>query len=543
MLPKICSLARTAQRKHSIIRAFAFVASIVMFVGDANAQGTRIAHSRDRTRGYIDDYTNSYTGENDFETPRRPVGRVPGDGGNFDLKALRLVLRSFTDGVAQLTYALNDQIQSNQGSGLRQVYMEALRLSGTAASIYKRAERMESDGMLVDDLRQLDADWRELAYRLESARGMGADAKRLVTEINDAEHRMRQLINIQPQFDRRQLYLKSAGLAADLENLQEDIAAELGNGPNARVYRQAVGRLRQVVLNLISVVRDDHADSSIIVEEFKQFEAQWTPLVAKLRTEEDRYVERSLRRVAASANEMRQLLLMPHTVDQTQYAYLAKSLKRDIDEFFERTPLILVMQLPKSKSALGAAEQFYSACNHFVEIVGRTQDQAELLDAFRRVEQAERVFIEVYRDVDSDRAVAVLNRIGQSMTSLRSAMQIQRDDFDSQSAEELAASVQNFTEQIENATKRWLEEDSQPFANNCLQDVSSMTDRAARLHDDIVSGRPQNELQTEMTDLYDTWRRVYNYLTKCQTQERPALGRLASGLTPAMVDLRTTILQ
>ena len=499
----------------------------------------RSSHSRERTQGFIDDYSNSL--ESEFENPRRPANRTRDDAAEVDIKVLRPLLRTFSDGMTQLAYALNEQ--TTQIPGLRQSYTEALRLSGTAISISKHAEKHGADTVVQDQLLQLDADWRELAYRLEGVRDIPDEIHGLVKDINDADQRIRKLIGIQPQLDRRQLYLKAAGLAADIENLQEDLASELGNGQEAQVYRRAVGRLRQVVLNLISIIRDERSDASVIVEEYKQFETLWSPLVAKLRNEDDRYIERGLRRVAATANDMHKLLLLPQKMDQSQFAYLAVALKKDIDEFFERTPLVLVMHLPKSKLALATADQFYTACAQFTEAVNHGQDQGQILAAFRKIETAERAFIDVYRDVDSDKAVAVLNRITRSVNALRSSLHIQQDEFDSQTAEDLAASIQNFAEQIEATAKRWLEQDRQSFAVNCLQDAGDMSDQAAQLHDDIVSGKPQTELKNEIAELYETWRRVYGYLVKCQTEDRAALGRISSSLTPALVDLRTMILQ
>ena len=436
---------------------------------------------------------------------------------------------------------MNEQI--SEVPGLRQSYTEALRLSGTAVSVNKYSEKYGVDQTNLEQLKQLDADWRELAYRLESLRGVTSETLDLVKSVKDADHRIRQLIGIQPQLDRRQLYLKAASLAGDLQNLQEDIAAELGNGQDAQVYRRLVSRLRQVVLNLIAIIRDERSDASVIVEEYKQFESIWSPLVVKLRGEDDRNIERGIRRVSASVNEIHQLLLLPQKMDQSQFAYLATALKKDIDEFLERTPLILVMTLPKSKQALSTADQFYAACAQFTEVVKRGQDQAEIVEAFRRIEVAERAFIDVYRDVDSDKAVAVLNRIGQTVNTLRTALHLNHDEFDSRAAHELAASIQNFTEQIEATTKHWLQTERQSFAQACLQDAADLTDRADRLHDDIVAGKPHAELKTDITELYETWRRVYDYLLKCQTEDRQVMGRISSSLTPAMVELRTMILQ
>ena len=139
--------------------------------------------------------------------------------------------------------------------------------------------------------------------------------------------------------------------------------------------------------------------------------------------------------------------------------------------------------------------------------------------------------------------MAVLNRIHRTVNTLRTSLQLQQDDFDSRAAEELAASIQNFTEQVESVTKRWLNKDRQPFAQACLNDAAERTDRAARIHDDLLSGKPHVALEDEMTELYDTWRRVYGYLVKCETEDRQAMGRISKSLTPAMVQLRTMILQ
>jgi hypothetical protein len=504
-----------------------------------SGQVIRASHSRERTREIIDDYSNSWDGGNDFDRPQRSDNKFA--NGQPDSKVIRPLIRTFADSMTQLTYALNDQV--GQLPGLRQAYADALRLSGTAVSLQKRAENYAIDGAMLDDLQQMDADWREMAYRLSNMRGLSVDSQDLVSTLNEADQRLRQAIQIQPQFDRRQLILKAAGLVADLENLQEDIASELGNSRDSQFYRRSISRVRQVVLNFVSMIRDERSEAAVIVDEYKQFETIWNPLVVKLRAEDDRYIERGLRRVSASAIEIHRQLLLPQKMDQSQLVYLAKALKRDIDEFFERTPLILVMSLPNAKQALPVADQFYKVCARFLEVATQSEDQGEIVDSFHKIELAARAFNDVYGDVDSDRAVAVLNRIGQTVNSLRTSLQVPQDEFDFQTASDMAASIQNFTEQIESASKQWLDQDRQPFTNDCLQAAADMTDRAARLHDDLLAGKPVPELKAEMADLYENWRRVYAYLVKCQTEDRPTLGRLSASLTPVMVDLRTMILQ
>ena len=508
-----------------------------------NGQPSRGGSASDRTRGFIDDYSNSFDSEfgSEFNSARESANGQVENQPDVDIKVLRPLIRNFSDGMTQLTYALSEQV--NAVPGLRQSYSQALRLSGIALGLHKYADKHALDRPLQDQLRQLDADWRELAYRLENLRGVPEESLDLIKEMNSADQRIRQALGIQPQLDRRQLLLKSAGLVADLENLQEDMASELGNAQSAQVYRRAVGRIRQVILNLIAVIRDDRSDAKVIVEEYQQFETLWTPLALKLREEEDRYIERGLRRVSATSSEIHQLLLLPKKVDSSRIIQAAADLKRDIDEFFERTPLILVMQLPKAKQAIATADQFYYACSQFTEVVNQRHEQSEILESFRQIESAERAFLDVYRDLDSDKAMGVLSRISQTVKALRSTLHLQHDDFNRQGGEDLAASILNFTEQIEISVKRWIEQDRQPFAANCLKDAADLTDLAAQLHDDIANSKPDAELKLQMNDVYETWRRLYGYLVKCQTEDRATLGRISANLTPALVELRSMLSQ
>lgn len=496
---------------------------------------------RERLKEILDDYSSNVGTDNDFDRPRQPDHKHGANLSEVDSKAVRALIRTFADNTSKLTYVLNEQ--SDQLPGLRQLFQEAARLSGTAAAMHKRVEKVGVDRSTLDDLQQLDADWHEFVYKIENVRGLSDDARELISNVNESDKKIRQSIGMQQQLDRRQLNLKVAALVADLENLQEDVSAELGNSGNAQQYRRAISRARQASMNMISSIRDDRSESNEIIEDYKTLEGIWAPLAAKLRTEDDRYIERSVRRATSVVTEIHQLLLLPKELDHSQIVFLVRSLKKDIDEFFERTPLILVMQLPHSKQALATADQFYGTCANLIEVVDTGKDQDAILDAFRKVEQAERSFSEVYKDIDSDKAVAVLSRILRSTDSLRSSLQIQKEEFDNKNAESLAASIQNVTEQIQYVSRRWFANENQPFAAECMQEVKDLAESASRLHDDLVDGRRPGDVNVNMQDVYERWRRVYGYLIKCQTDERPQLGRLSSRLTPAIVELRSTIMQ
>lgn len=538
-----CILSRRGARLAVLGGAFALTSALTCNPTVTFAQGLpaqRATYTREETRELLNDYSDSL--QNRYGTGRRPASTpTPSSAVTPEMRQVRPLIRSFSETASQLTYSMNDQL--SRAPALRSLYSDALTVSAEAIGLDRHAGQHNDHHLLLDDFEQLDADWRELAYKLQNVRGLPAETRDLVANLNSLDQQIRKSLNTQPQVNRQELALEAAGLAGDLQNLQEDISAELGRSQAAQQLMMQAGKARQQILTVVSMCRDTQLDSAILVREFKQFEAGWQPLATRLQAEDNRYLERDIRRISLSVSKIHQLLLLPQSIDKAQLVFLAATLKKDIDEFFARTPLILVMHLPKSGRALATADQFYGVCEHFVDQVNRGENYDELVDSFRYIEEANRSFVDVYGAINSDKAVAVLQRIEQSVETVRSALHVQREDFDRNAAIELAASITNLTEQLELATKQWLANDSQSFSTGCRQETATLASQAAAIHNDLVRGVPVAQLQREIDDTYEHWRTAYKYLVKCQTDDRPILGRLSGRLTPALVELRTMISQ
>lgn len=510
--------------------------------GQQGLPARRAAYTRDDTRELIDDYSEQLQDRNRFGNGRRPTTPTnPAGGITPEMKTIRPLIRSFSEAASQLTYSMNDQI--TRFPGLRSLYSDALTVSAEAIGLDRHAAQHSDHHMLLDEVEQLDADWRELAYKLQNVRGLPADTRDAISDLNSLGQQIRKALNTQPQVNRQDLALEAAGLAGDLENLQEDISAELGRTQQAQQYLIQAGRSRQQILAVVSMARDSQQDTNALVREFKQYQAFWQPLAGKLQAEDNRYLERDIRRISLSTSKIHQLLLLPQTIDKSQLVFLAATLKKDIDDFFTRTPLIMVMHLPKASRAIATADQFYGVCEHFVDQVNRGEGYDELVDSFRYIEEADHGFVDVFGAINSDKAVASLQRIEQTVGTIRTMLHIQREDFDRTAAVELAASLTNLTEQLDAATKQWLINDSQSFSSQCRQETALLVTQSAAIHNNLVRGVPVAQLQREIDDTYEHWRTAYKYLVKCQTDDRPTLGRLSGRLTPALVELRTMISQ
>lgn len=519
-------------------------ATLILSGAAADAQSGRvtpIAYDRDQQRSIINDLSDGFMeGFSSRRLPSNPSAIPNPQTPTAQMRAVRPLIRDFSDEMAQLGYLLNEEVRRQPS--IRSLYTQALNLSGIAVSLDKHAQRFNDHTLLQDEFRQLDAEWRELAYRLGNVPSLRREVLTSIATLNDLSEQIRNAIGIRPQINRRDLYQKANDLARDLGNLIEDVQVELP-GNEGRQIQVQLSRARQQILNLVALFEDQTVDMDLIINEYKQFQALWYPQRAKLQQYDNRYFERSLRRITQTDGEIHQLLLLPTKVDDQQLIYLTSALKKDIDEFFDRMSLRLMMNLRKADMVPGVASEFYGVCEHFIDSVQNKAKYSDLVESFRYIESAERNFVDVFGDIQSREALAALRQISQTIATLRSAMAVPDEGFNRQQAIDLAAQAESLTEQLEWVANRWLSRDRQPFASACLSAIRRMRDDLDQLHQNLVVGGSSSQHRRQIESIYSTWREVYSYLIKCQTEDRQHLGRLASRITPALVELRTTLTQ
>lgn len=539
-----CLSLRIGRPVASILAASLCAASVVMTSASVFAQPrtSPASYTRDQAKQSIEDLSNGMM--DDFSLKRTRSGSWNGTPSGTQLtaemRAVRPLIKDFADEVPQLSYLLTDE--AKRMPNLRQLLVDANRVAALAISLDKQAQRVNDHRQLGDSFEEFDATWRELAYRLEATRGLTKDVRDEIATLADLETQIRDAIGMRPQVNRRDLVTKTNELANDLKNLSDDIRDEL-RGREAQQYQYVLGRARQQALNLAALVDDPASDMEELVGEYRKFQELWYPQRTKLQEFDNRYFERSLRRITQSEGEIHQLLLLPTKVDSSQLVYLTSALKKDIDDFFDRMSLKLVMHLKHADRVAGVASEFYGVNEHFVDNVKHGADHEELVESYHYIEQAERNFSAVFSDIDSDDALAALSKIQQTISALGEALQVQSGDLNRRQAAELAANVEALTDELEYAAKRWLNRDRQNFSRQCLEAIAQMREETLQLHQDLVSGVAVGNLRREVDSIYNLWRETYGYLVKCQTDDRPTLGRVSSRLTPALVELRTMLAQ
>ncbi len=514
----------------------------------AEAQGTakyrNVGLSRDEQKNLVDELSRakmeSARTRFDRADRRRPSNQDL-DAPTAEMKKLRPLIDEFLNESAQLQSVLSDDFGQNQAQ--RSLLNDAYDLTAQVTNLSKLAHDENDHHVLLNDLQDLDAAWGSLEYRLGAQRRLSKDALSRIKNMHSIAEEARDVLEIGQQVNYRDLSAKANALATYLKNLTEDIPVDLGkNSPEVRAMVTDANRVHQQALT-IADLSSEKADMESIVSEYKKFQQLWYPQAAGLQAKNREYLERSLRRIAQTDGEIGQLLLMPQRFDKKQVVYLTSALQKSIDDFFDHTTLRELTHLKKSNQSLATAGEFYGVCQNFSDVVNHDDNYDHIVDAFRDVEQAERNFSQLFGAIDSDDATAYLEGISQTLNALRTSLQVNTEEFNRQAANSLAAEIENLTDRIDTAARAWLAHDRQSFSHDCLEETATMAEIAADLHNKIVSGESVQAIRGDTENLYQRWRKVYNYLIKCQTEDRQALGRSASKLTPALVQLRSLVAQ
>lgn len=456
---------------------------------------------------------------------------------NVDIGALRRGLDAAARDANDLYTSLDGQ--ARYVPAVRQYLAGLIQLQSTASRLSARIRTVDDVQRFLPDLRTLDSDWDNLSYNLKRLRGLDSTATVLIARIDQTGDTLGKLLQMGPGVDYREIVLKANALVTAMDRLVSDIDYQVGRTPQARQLIYQGQQVEQQARHLSdSAFQQTSYDG--LVQDFRLFQQLWTPFAGQLRQFNDKYLDRDAQQVAQAERDVSTLLRMEQTLDRQQLLYMADQLTRDVDDFFSRAPLKILIKLPQANRALATADEFYGNFENFVDCVNRGENQNDLQDAFGYIDGAWRNFATVYRPLNSSDAQTVLNAIEKDVNVLRDALLIQ-GGFDRAKAADLAALIENLSGYLERDTRSWLRKAQPPYAAEAQRDVASYRQHAQELHEALVSNANLREVQQMSDALFDNWRRVYGHIIKCQTSERSSLAATSSQTTPALVELRTLL--
>ena len=454
----------------------------------------------------------------------------------IDQRVLSNLMKEAVDESTRLYRLLDTDYQRNPQ--LRPLVQQLLQLRAQAARLNQDlADRVPLQEVLVG-FRTLDSDWRLLSHQLAQTPQLSTATRESIDRIDRIDREVGKMFSVDPTLDRSALFSQLATMNNAFRNLLDELQLDPGAGArnsqlivDVRKVQQQIGRVEQLLL--------DNAQYELIVNEYSRFTRMWTVMLGQLRNSDNRYVERQVRYLVDADNIVQQYLWLENKSDRNQLRQTAIALMRDVDEFYNRTPLKLLLNVSNVNEAMRTANDFYGTVQNFTDLLDRNQNEAQIIDAYQYVEEYGYSFIRTFEAMNSQAARIVLREIEDHIASLRSELNLAGtvSQIDYRKLLPVAASLENLSDHLDFDVQYWLNSDRQAFRNEALQASRTFSARTRRLHL-MVKGQPTlQELQRETNALYDDWRKVYQYLSYCRTNDRTNLAQLASEIRQAIYDL------
>ncbi len=510
--------------------------------GTASAQRdrTRIS-SLERTSFELDENGRSNPGF-DFRGGTSPQSIQDIDVSKVDQRALINLLKDAVSETERLYRAL--QRDAQQSRELQSSLSEVRKLRTGASYIIQDLEDGRRLQTLLPVVRELSSDWHLLSHQLGRAPRISRASLEIVNRIDGQARRMEQMFRLDPQLDRRALVSELARMHSVSDSLVRELEYDprvqgLNNNLiyDARKMSQQLQQIEGMVLDQDTYER--------IVDEYGRFKRMWAVLLRDLRPLDNRYIERQIGDIVSSDGRVHDLLWLEKTANREQLQQLANSLIRKVDEFFNRTPLRLVVNLQNVDSILAKAGDFYGTVHHFKDTVESTDEAEDLLESYGYVERYGHDFVDAFSALKSEAGRVVLKEIDDGIASLRAELNISGtvDSVDVTKLVTSAARLENLADHLRIDVRHWLDRDRKAWRQDALDSMDRFVQRSSRMHR-LIQSRPNlAQLRDESKALNASWSELYRFLAQCRTEDRTHIEFLQNDVNSALYDLEAPLRQ
>jgi hypothetical protein len=395
---------------------------------------------------------------------------------------------------------------------------------------------------IAEDYSTLNRDWRVLAHRIQQIRGLSRSCYDDVASLNEHDRRLCELLDVEPQLDNAALLRQAAALTIDLQNLGEDLESDLPPSPDktrllalCRQTQQGAGDVTEAVFG--GAVHD------IVQQSYQRFRGDWSALAAALRTVENHYVRRTVRRVWRTDRVIHELLWLPYQTDPGHAVYMAQVLRGHIDTLYDTVSLEDLIDLPPARQVLPTASEFYGLCEYFILCAEDDDSLDDLAQAYWDLDAAWPQFSACFASAQSPDVQHTLAEIEQSMAALRQLLGIP-PAVDWELAQQRSSRLEYLAHSLERSLESTMQSSSQ-YASHVRSRIASAAKRSrafcascGALNAKIVAKTSPKQLGPECTELAQTWALVQKDMISV-FREEDVLHSTAE-IARTLVELQTT---
>ncbi|MDA1230848.1 MAG: hypothetical protein O2856_08745 [Planctomycetota bacterium] len=466
----------------------------------------------------------------------RPLGTnaKPVDLSNVNKQALANLMKEAFDESGRL-YTLLEQ-DYRRYPQLRSLVTDLYSLRSLTSRINQDMKLGIPLETILTDFQRIDADWRVLSHRMIQSTGLSSATLASVDRLNAIDKQVGQQLKVAPTLDYRTLFSKLSVLENALYNISDELSNDLSGTSKTAVIVNDCRKMQQQITRVADLVQQQYPYERV-VSEFNRFDRQWVLTLEQLRTANNPYVDRAVSRAVQADSDVHALLWLETSSDRTQLKQIADSLIRNVDEFYSRTPLKLLLSFKNAANTLAIADEFYGTILNLKDNVQRNESDEILIESYRYVEESGAKFARTFSTMQSQQGIVVLRQIEDGMASLRSALNLGGTvtQVDTRRLLPVTASLENLADQLDWDVRHWVNSERPTYRNEVLQASATFIQRTQRMGKMLNAAPTLTELQREADSLYVEWKAIYSYLSRCNTADRPYLSQAARDI---IADLR-----
>lgn len=431
----------------------------------------------------------------------------------------------------------------SRNTSLRPLLQELQQLQAQTKRLSEDIKAGTKLEYILTDFRELDADWRVFSHRATQANGLSSATKQSLGRIDTIDKEVGKLFQVEPTLDRRALLRELATLENSLYNLAGELEREVSTSTTSLQLANTVRKLQQQVARSEDMILDNYPYDRIVTEH-NRFERSWETILSQLGTISNRYIEQAVRRIVEADNRIHELLWLDNSASRTQLKQTADALIRDVDEFYSRTPLKLLLAFKDATTTLRLADEFYGTVQNFKDNLASNASDQQLIESYGYVEQYGLDFVRTFRKIKSQQGIVVLNEIEDGLAAIRSELHLGGTvaDVDTRRLTPIAASLENLADQLDMDVRQWLNTERPAFRTEAATASSNFRKRTQRLHAMMDAEPTLQELQKETDELYRDWLVLYDFLGRSRSSsDRAILSQVAREIMADLTDLNSSL--
>jgi len=452
------------------------------------------------------------------------------------MRKVRKQLTSWNQECGQLIQEI--RVQEYEVPQLRPLLADAMKVKANIEVICRKAELYPNCAPIVDDFRVIDADWRMLEHRLRSARGVSPKCVSCLDRCAKYDTQVCEILEVQPQFNRRELQRLATKLKADYDHLIYDLYYVVRNQPNGGRKILAQGKeLQTMIAQSSALIKNGSYDN--VVGAYKQCIGGWHDFNHRLTGFRDERIRHAISDIELTGGLIREQLWLPAEIDREYLGGLSNAVAVGAGQVFDSISLSQLMECKAPGLALSAAREFQAACGNFSNSITSGAPLEDLEWDFRLFEVQWNDMNRMFREFGIRKVDHRLVDIEASMVTLRQAFG-EAPVMNYGQLQQLTANLGAICRQTTIDVRRRVVEPR--YEAGFQQQICGSADKFASSVNDLhqrVLRNPRAQLtQQELNNMFVQWRTLKPLMNQCKDQDRAALVQYRSQIEPLMVKLQ-----